>query len=63
MLQNFLEGTAYRQKGQNVSLELATKINLKKGPKKGNCFVPKNPGQFAKDCSKKETASLRRRVT
>ena len=55
-LQNFHESTVQRHKGQSGSVALAVKRDFKKGPKKGNCFVCVIPGQFAKDCRKKETA-------
>ena len=54
-LQNFHESTAQRHKGQSGSVALAVKRDFKKRPKKGNCFVW-DPGHFAKDCRRKETA-------
>ena len=55
-LQNFHKSTAQRHKGQSGSVALAVKRDLKKGPKKGNCFVCGIPGHLAKDCRRKETA-------
>ena len=55
-LQNFHESTAQRNNGQSGSVALAVKRDLKKRPKKGNCFVCEIPGHFAKDYRKKETA-------
>ena len=55
-LQNFHESTAQGHKGQSGSVALAVKRDFKKGLKKGNCFVCWIPGQFAKDCRRKETA-------
>ena len=55
-LQNFHESTAQRHMEQSGSVALAVKHGFKKGPKKRNCFVCGIPGQFAKDCRRKETA-------
>ena len=57
-LQNFHESTAQRQKGQSGSVALAVKRDVKKGPKKGNCFVCGISGHFAKDSRRKKTAQI-----
>ena len=56
LFQNFHESTAQRHKGQSGSVSMAVKHDFKKGDKKGNCFVCGIPGNFAKDCRRKETA-------
>ena len=54
-LQNLHESKTQRHKGQSGSVALAVKRDFKKGPQKGNFFVCGIPGQFAKDCRRKET--------
>ena len=59
-LQNFHESTAQRHKGKSDSVALAVKRDFKKGPMKRNCFVCGIPGNFAKDCRRKETPQCNR---
>ena len=54
-LQNFHERTVQRHNGQSGSVVLAVKLDFKKGPKRGNCFVCGIPGHFTNDYRRKET--------